>query len=103
MCAGVTCNNIFSNSELTNELSPFLPGETFISVYLKLLFFNLSENSEDANSESQLQINAVESSEQSTHRDSDLLVCIYMCVCVCVRVYVCACVYVCVCVCVYVF
>ena len=60
----------------------------------------MSENAEDANSESQLQINAVESSEQSTHRDSELLVCvyiyIYMCVCVCVR----ACV--CVCVCVYV-
>ena len=63
----------------------------------------MSENAEDANNESQLQINAVESSEQSTHRDSELLVCmyIYMCVfvyvCVCV---VCVCMYVCMCVCV---
>ena len=64
----------------------------------------MSENAEDANSESQLQINAVESSEQSTHRDSELWVCIYIYVYVCV----CACVYVrayvhvrvCVCVCV---
>ena len=62
----------------------------------------MPENAENPNNESQLQINAVESSEQSTHRDSELLVYIhiYMCVCVCacvcarVCVYVCACVYV---------
>ena len=60
----------------------------------------MSENSKDANSESQLQINAVESSEQSTHRESELLVCVYICgcVCVCVRARVCMCM----CVCVYV-
>ena len=62
----------------------------------------MSENVEDANSESQLKINAVESSEQRTHRDSELLVCIHIYVCVCVRVCMCvrACVYVCVRVCV---
>ena len=57
----------------------------------------MPENSKDANSESQLQINAVESSEQSTHRESELIVCIYIyiyiyicvCVCVCVSVRVC--------------
>ena len=63
----------------------------------------MSENAENANSESQLQINAVESSEQTTHQDSELLVCIYIyiyiCVCVCVCVCVCMCVCVCVCVC----
>ena len=65
----------------------------------------MSENAEDANSESHLQINAVESSEQSTHRNSELLVyiyiymCVYVCVYVyvCVRVRLCVCVYVCVC------
>ena len=51
----------------------------------------MSENAENANIESQLQINAVESSDQSAHRESELLVCIYMCVCVCT----CVCVYVC--------
>ena len=62
----------------------------------------MSENSE----ESQLQINAVESSEQSTYRESELLVCIYIyvCVCMCVHVcvFMCVCVFVCLCVCEYV-
>ena len=62
----------------------------------------MSENVEDANSESQLQINAVESSEQITRRDSELLVYIYIYiyVCVCACVYVRACVHVRVCMCV---
>ena len=53
----------------------------------------MSENAEDSNSESQLQINAAESSQHCTHRDSELLVCVNICVCVCIYVYVC--VYVC--------
>ena len=48
----------------------------------------MSKNIENANSESQIQINAVESSEQSTHRDNELFVCIHICVCVYVCVYV---------------
>ena len=76
----------------------------------------MSENAEDTNSESQLQINAGESSQPSTHRDSELLVCdtiyiyihiymcvcVYICVCMCVCVYMCVCVCVCLCVCVFV-
>ena len=57
----------------------------------------MSENAEDANSESQLQINAVESSEQSTHRDSELLVYIY--IYIYIYIYMCVCVCACVCVC----
>ena len=91
----------------TNSLSKKYPFNKLLAFYHhfslpKIIFiFNMSENVGDANSESQLQINADESSEQSTHRHSGLLVCIHMCACVCACVcaFVYVCVYLCGCVC----
>ena len=67
----------------------------FHSINLYFIFAIFSENAEDSNNnvelgtsdnnESLLQINAAESSQQSAHRDSELLVYVCGCVYACVR------------------